>query len=32
MSSFEWIGNHYKLIGNAAGPRTKSSGPPLEGW
>lgn len=23
MSSFEWIGNHYKLIGNAADPLTE---------
>jgi hypothetical protein len=32
LSSFEWIGNHYKIIGNAAPPQTEGAWKALRRW
>jgi hypothetical protein len=32
LSSFEWIGNHYKIIGSAAQPKTEAAWKGLRHW
>jgi hypothetical protein len=32
LSSFEWIGNHYKIIGDAALPQTEAAWKALRRW
>jgi hypothetical protein len=32
LSSFEWVGNHYRIIGNAAAPQTEAAWKLLRRW